>query len=184
MTTAGTDINKVNMVAQMKAIRDAYNSGIVWWEGSHPFNTGASNDYGSILPTSGGTSNGYALGAIENDIPGTDVIASTIVSNFRSYASSLSRVRYARLIRWYNTNGSNGVTYDSTQMTSLRAGYAADMSGVGISNVTATADITAANLDQFVANLSATINSVRNSTVTYNEYYCHSSCHGNCHGSI
>jgi hypothetical protein len=58
------------------------------------------------------------------------------------------------------------------------------MDNVGISGVDAGQLIVGGNVDQFVNNLSTAINNARNSTLTFEEFYCHSSCHSSCHGSI
>jgi hypothetical protein len=89
------------------------------------------------------------------------------------------------LIRYYNNQGSNGVTYDDTQVTATgRSDYQRSMDDVSIDDVSASNTISAGGIDAFVSNLSSTIAGHRNSTLTFSEYYCHSSCHGSCHGSI
>jgi hypothetical protein len=183
MTTANTVITKANIVAQFKTIRDTYNSGIVWHSTNNPFTPSASNNYGSAQLI-GGTSAGYATGTIEDNILDSEVVASTIVTQFKSYATSLSRIRSARLIKYYNTNGSNSATYDQTQITNLNSSYQSLMDPVLFTNVTKDSLLTASDLDAFVARLSTAINTNRTTTLTFIEYYCHSSCHNSCHGSI
>lgn len=183
MTTANTTITKANIVEQFKTIRDTYNAGIVWHSTNNPFTTSASNDYGSVNPI-GGDSTGYATGAIENSITDTDIIASNIVSQFKAYATSLSRIRSARLIKYYNTNGSNSVSSDVTNIANLTTTYQYLMDPVLFTNVSKDTVITAADLDAFVARLSTAINANRTNTYIFREYYCHSSCHNSCHGSI
>ena len=174
MTTAGTEITKTNIVEQMKGIRDAYNGGIVWHNANNPFRDYLLNSqygYGSDLTTT-------ALGTDPN------IVASIIVDQFKALATSLSQIRNTRLIKYYNTNGNNGVTYDQTQMTNWPdRGVGANIAAVP-SYVTAGNVISAPNIDSFVAGLSAEINANRTSTVTIQEFYCHSSCHSSCHGSI
>jgi hypothetical protein len=194
MTTAGTNITKANIVSSFKTMRDSYNTGIVWHSGNSPFSPGQENTYADVVndrtnPASG-PSSGYATGNIEDNIGDANVTASTIVDQFRNYASALSRIRNARLIKYYSTTfpanvrAESRVDFDQTQMTSLDAKYATSMNGVDVSSVSSTQTIVGSNINQFVNNLSAAINSARNSTLTFKEYYCHSSCHSSCHGSI
>jgi hypothetical protein len=182
MTTSGSNITKTSITATMASTRDYYNGLVVWSASSNPFNP-AYGSYGSN-PAQGSAS-GEANSDFAADITDTNITASTLVTNFKSYATALSRIRYCRLIQWYNYNGSYGAIYDNTQITSTGQGaYQADMSGVSTSGVDAGTTIQAANIDNFVQNLSNAIAANRDSTLTFNEYYCHSSCHGNCHGSI
>jgi hypothetical protein len=185
MTTADTTITKANIVEQFKTIRDTYNAGIVWHTGNNPFtpSSNGGNNYGGNVSPLGGNASGYATGSIENNISDSDIVASTIVTQFRDYAKALSRIRRVRLLKYYNTNGSQSLTYDQTNITNLNSNYQALMD-VNVSNVTAGETISASNLDTFVSNLSTAINTNRTTTVTLIEYYCHSSCHSSCHGSI
>jgi hypothetical protein len=194
MTTAGTNITKANIVSSFKSMRDSYNTGIVWHSGSHPFNANAENTYNGAVndrtnPASG-PSAGHATGNIENNITDANVTASTIVNQFRNYATALSRIRRARLVRYFsssfpaNIRAGLSVTFDQTNVTSLDGKFATSMDNVGISGVDAGQLIVGGNVDQFVNNLSTAINNARNSTLTFEEFYCHSSCHSSCHGSI
>jgi hypothetical protein len=194
MTTAGTNITKANIVSSFKTMRDTYNTGIVWHSGSSPFTPAQENTYNNVVndrdePASG-TSSGFALGNIEDNISDSNVTASTIVTQFRNYASALSRIRKARLIKYYSTTfpanarAESQVNSDQTEVTSLAEKYATSMADVGVSNVSSAQLISGANINQFVTNLSNAINAARNDTLTFKEYYCHSSCHSSCHGSI
>jgi hypothetical protein len=194
MTTTGTNITKANIVSSFKTMRNTYNTGIVWHSGSHPFNPSTENTYNGVVNDrtnpAGGSSSGFATGNIENDITDANVTASTIVNQFRNYASALSRIRRARLIRYFSTTfpqnvrAQSRVDFDQTQITSLAAKFATPMNNVGVANVAQSQLIVGGNIDQFVNNLSAAINTARNSTLTFQEFYCHSSCHSSCHGSI
>jgi hypothetical protein len=194
MTTAGTDITKANIVSSFKTMRNTYNSGIVWHSGSHPFNPNANNTYNGVVndrtnPASGPAA-GHATGNIEDNIADANVTASTIVNQFRNYASALSRIRSARLIRYFSTTfprndrAQSRVDFDQTQITSLDGKFATSMNNVGVADVAESQLIVGGNIDQFVSNLSTAINNARNSTLTFQEFYCHSSCHSSCHGSI
>jgi hypothetical protein len=194
MTTAGNNITKANIVSSFKTMRDTYNSGIVWHSGSHPFNANAENTYNGVnndrTNPASGPSAGFATGNIEDNITDANVTASTIVNQFRNYATALSRIRRARLIRYFSTSfpanirAGLSVTFDQTQVTSLDGKFATSMNNVGVANVATNQLIVGANINQFVNNLSAAINTARNSTLTFQEFYCHSSCHSSCHGSI
>jgi len=173
MTTAGSNITKSNIVATMESVRNTFNSGIVWASNNQPFQT----------DITGGSTSGYATQSFAGDISDTNVTASTIVSNFRSYATLLSRIRYVRLIKYYQVQGdpAANVTYDSTNLTNLNSNFQADFTGYGFN---AGDSINAGNLDAFVNQMANAIQGQRNNTVTIGEYYCHSNCHSNCHGSI
>jgi hypothetical protein len=176
MTTAGDNITKANIVASMEAIRNTYNTGIVWHSGNQPFQT----------DITGGDATGYATGSFSSDISDANVTASTIVANFRGYANLLSRIRSVRLQKWYQIQGSvrAQLNSDETNITNLKADYAADMSATGSSIPSSGTNVDASDLDDFVTSLSTAINTHRTTTVLIEEFYCHSNCHGSCHGSI
>lgn len=176
MTTAGDNITKANIVASMEAIRNTYNAGIVWHSGNQPFQT----------DITGGNASGYATGSFSSDISDANVTASTIVANFKSYATLLSRIRSVRLQKWYQIQGDvrAQLNSDETNITNLKADYAADMAPVGVFNTISGFTVAAADIDQFVGALSTAINNHRTTTVLIEEFYCHSNCHGSCHGSI
>ena len=73
---------------------------------------------------------------------------------------------------------------DETNITNLKADYAADMSATGSSIPSSGTNVDASDLDDFVTSLSTAINTHRTNTVLIEEFYCHSNCHGSCHGSI
>jgi len=173
MTTAGDNITKANIVASMEAIRDTYNAGIVWHSGNQPFQT----------DITGGDATGYANQSFANDISDTNITASTIVANFRGYATLLSRIRNVLLEKYYQIqdNPTARLDFQQANSTNLNSNYAADMSAYGFN---AGDTISATNLDQFVENLAAAIALNRSTTVGITEYHCHSNCHGSCHGSL
>jgi hypothetical protein len=171
MTTAGDSITKANIVASMAALSSTYNTGIVWGTHNQPFQT----------DITGGNDSGYSQ-TLEADISDTNVTASTITLNFRAYARLLSRIRSVRLQKWYQIQGDvrAQLNSDETNITNLNNDYRVDMTGGPASeNV-----IDASDLDDFVSALSTAINNNRTSTVTIEEFYCHSNCHGSCHGSL
>ena len=176
MTTAGDNITKANIVASMEAIRNTYNAGIVWHSGNQPFQT----------DITGGDATGYATGSFSSDISDANVTASTIVVNFRGYATLLSRIRSVRLKKWYQIQGDvrAQLNSDETNITNLKADYAADMSATGSSIPSSGTNVDASDLDDFVTSLSTAINTHRTTTVLIEEFYCHSNCHGSCHGSL
>ena len=176
MTTAGDNITKANIVASMEAIRNTYNTGIVWHSGNQPFQT----------DITGGNASGYATGSFSSDISDANVTASTIVANFRGYANLLSRIRSVNLKKWYQIQGDVRAQLNSneTNITNLKADYAADMSATGSSIPSSGTNVDASDLDDFVTSLSTAINTHRTTTVLIEEFYCHSNCHGSCHGSL
>ena len=176
MTTAGDNITKADIVASMEAIRNTYNTGIVWHSGNQPFQT----------DITGGNASGYATGSFSSDISDANVTASTIVTNFRGYANLLSRIRSVRLQKWYQIQGDvrAQLNSDETNITNLTADYAADMNAVGSSIPSSGTNVDASDLDDFVTSLSTAINNHRTTTVLIEEFYCHSNCHGSCHGSL
>lgn len=175
MTTSGVNITKANITASMEALK-SYNSGIIWHSGNQPFQT----------DITGGDATGYATQTYANEISDVNVTASTLVNNFRGYATLLSRIRSTQLKKWYQIQGDvrAQLDYNQTNITNLKASYAADMSTVGSNIPTSSNTISAANLDSFVTSLSNAINTNRTNTVLVEEFYCHSNCHGSCHGSL
>jgi hypothetical protein len=174
MTTAGDNITKANITASMEALK-SFNSGIVWHTGNTPFSQGV---------YVGGDASGYATQNYANDISDTNITASTLVANFKGYATLLSRIRNVRLVKYYQSQGDPraSITYDETQMTNLNGDFITTFNtnnDPGVDTV-----ISATVLDDFVTNLSVAINANRTSTVTIEEFYCHSNCHGSCHGSL
>jgi hypothetical protein len=174
MTTAGDNITKANIVASMAALSSTYNTGIVWGTHNQPFQT----------DITGGNASGYSQ-TLEADISDTNVTASTITTNFKAYAKLLSRIRSVRLLKYYQIQGDvrASLSSDETNITNLNNDYiAAD--GHWIGGPVSDNIIDASDLDAFVNYLSIVINNNRTSTVTIEEFYCHSNCHGSCHGSI
>jgi len=178
MTTAGDNITKANIVAQMQTFAN-YNTGIVWYNGNQPFQT-------DITANESNGGNGYFVDAYASDISDTNVTASTIINNFRSYAVLFSRIRNVRLLKWFQVQGDvrARLDYDTTNITHLNSAYEATMSGIGGPDMNAGVTISASALDQFVDQLSTAVQNSRGSTVTIEEFYCHSNCHGSCHGSL
>ena len=184
MTTAGDNITKANITASMEALR-SFNSGIVWHTDNNPFTPSITNNYGAAgVSPLGGDASGYANGGMAGDISDTNVTASTITTNFRVYATLLSRIRNVRLLKWFQIQGDirAQLDYDTTNITNLGDNWKADMStitGPASGNI-----VDASDLDDFVSALSTAINNNRTNLLTFEEYYCHSNCHGSCHGSI
>jgi len=172
MTTAGDNITKVSITAFAEPTLKQYNSGIVWHSGNQPFQT----------DITGGDASGYATQDYASEISDTNVTASTLTTNFRAYATLLSRIRNVRLLKWYQVQGDPraSLSSDVSNITNLNNDYRVDMTGGPASgNI-----VDASDLDDFITALSTAINNNRTSTVTIEEFYCHSNCHGSCHGSI
>ena len=171
MTTAGDNITKATITASMEALK-SYNSGIVWGSHSQPFQT----------DITGGNATGYATQNYADEISDTNITASTITTNFRAYATLLSRIRSVRLLKYFQIQGDvrARLDFDQTNITNLNTNYRVDMTGGPVSDNI----VDASDLDDFVNALSTAINNNRTSTVTIEEFYCHSNCHGSCHGSI
>jgi hypothetical protein len=171
MTTSGDNITKTNIVASMEALKTLYNKDIVWSGTNNPFSQAPGTAVNITVPAS------FAA-----EISDTNITASTITTNFKNYAQLLSRIRSVRLLKWYQNQGDprSSLQYDATNITSMADGYKISPDPlIGVSGI-----ISAPDLDAFVALLSTAINNNRTSTVTIEEFYCHSNCHGSCHGSI
>jgi hypothetical protein len=178
MTTSGDNITKANITASAETLK-SYNSGIVWHSGNQPFQT----------DITGGNASGYQTQSYEGDLSDNFINATAITNNFRSYGTSLSRIRNVRLLKYYQIQGDvrAQTNSDETNITNLNDSYKVDLfqsanlptAGPSIGDT-----INASNLDTFVNAISAAINTNRTSTVTIEEFYCHSNCHGSCHGSI
>jgi hypothetical protein len=174
MTTSGDNITKATITASMETLK-SYNSGIVWHSGNQPFQT----------DITGGDATGYATQSYANDISDTNVTASTLVANFKGYATLLSRIRNVRLLKYYQIQGDvrARLDFDGTNLANLNANYATIFAADN--DPVAGASISASALDTFVNYLSTGINNNRAAGgVTIEEFYCHSNCHGSCHGSI
>jgi hypothetical protein len=176
MTTAGDNITTANIVASMQALATTYNAGITWHAGNNPFQNTA-------IPLAGGDSSGYPT-IYGNPISDTNVTASTLVTNFRAYATQLSRIRNTRLLKWYQIQGDvrASLSSDQSNITSLNSDFQINVDNIVGPSTGNTID--ASDLDDFVGALSTAINASRTNTVTVEEFYCHSNCHGSCHGSI
>ena len=176
MTTAGDNITVENITANARTL-SAYNAGIGWYVGNSPFSQGV---------YVGGDSSGYPT-LYGDPITDTNIIASTLATNFRAYATQLSRIRNTRLLKWYQIQGDPRaqLDYDATVLTHLSSDYQYDF----VANAYGSAPsfdtlVSASALDNFVSELSNQVNAYRVSTVTVEEFYCHSNCHGSCHGSL
>lgn len=173
MTTAGDNITKTSIVASMEALKTLYNKDIVWSATNNPFAQAPATAADITVPAS------FAA-----EISDTNVTASTLTTNFKNYAQLLSRIRSVNLLKWYQNQGDprSALQFNETNITSLSDTYqiAPDpLIGVKGGDI-----ITASDLDAFVDLLSSAINTNRTTTVTIEEFYCHSNCHGSCHGSI
>jgi hypothetical protein len=173
MTTAGTNITKANIVTSMEALKTLYNKDIVWSASNNPFSQAPATAADITIPAS------FAA-----EISDTNVTASTITTNFKNYAQLLSRIRSVNLLKWYQNQGNprSSLQSDQTNITSLNDTY--QIAPDPLIGVKGGDLVTAADLDAFVAALSTAINTNRTTTVTIEEFYCHSNCHGSCHGSI
>jgi hypothetical protein len=178
MTTAGDNITVANITATARTLA-GYNVGIVWHAGNNPFQNTA-------IPLAGGNATGYPT-LYGDPITDTNITASTLTTNFRAYATQLSRIRNTRLLKWYQIQGDvrASLSSDESNITNLNSDYQYDF----IANATGTAPavgsvISASALDAFVNELVTVISNQRSTVVTVEEFYCHSNCHGSCHGSI
>ena len=174
---ADTVITKTNIVDSMNYWRTRWNEGIVWHSGNNPFTQ--SNPIG-------GDATGYANQNLADDISDTNITASTLSLNFRTYANLLSRIRYVKLQKWYQNGGDvrSSLQSEETQVTNLNSDYGYDPNLMNTNAPESDTIVTASALDLFVTTLATTIETNRNATVTIEEFYCHSNCHGSCHGSI
>lgn len=112
----------------------------------------------------------------------TDTITgSNVYNSFLNTATAASNIRSVRLIKWYNSYGTYVNSWDYTRVGSMTSGY---QTTVATSSNPAQGNlVSAAGLDSFVNSIVTSMNNIKNTTVTFNEYYCHSSCHGSCHNS-
>ena len=177
MTTAGDNITKANITASMAGIRDEFNVGIHWHSGNNPF---------TQSDPIGGDNTGYATQSFADEISDTNITASTISLNFRTYANLLSRIRIVKLQKWYQNGGDvrSSLQSEETQVTNLNSDYGYDPNLMTTNAPESNTVVTASSLDTFVSTLHTTISDHRNNTLTIEEFYCHSNCHGSCHGSL
>jgi len=173
MTTAGDNITKANIVESMEALKTLYNTGIVWSATTNPFSQAPATAANLTIPAS-----------FASEISDTNVVASTITTNFKNYAQLLSRIRSVNLLKWFQNGGNPraALQFNETNITSLSETY--QIAPDPLIGVEGGDTITVSDLDAFVALLSTAIDTNRTTTVTIEEFYCHSNCHGSCHGSI
>lgn len=169
----------------------ARNSAVIWavGEGSWSAPSGTTGDpFYPNNPISGSFVSGDAdpLGArtaasLASSALVDTITASNIYSSFVNTANAATNIRTVRLIKWYNNAGTYENTWDYTRVGSMTSGYLSTVSTS--SNPAAGATVTAAGLDSFVNSIVSSMNSIRDTALTFNEYYCHSSCHSSCHNS-
>lgn len=185
----GSTITKANMISDFNTlVISARNSAVIWALGEGAWGGGSSGDpfypnnsigtyvSGSGDPLGARTASSAVTGSLSSVIGATN-----IYNTFVSTANAATNIRTVRLIKYYNTDGTYNIAWDYTRVGSMNSTY---LTGVSTSsNPTAGALITAAGLDNFVASIVNSMTSIRNTTVTFQEFYCHTSCHSSCHSS-
>lgn len=187
----GSTITKANMVSDFNTlVITARNSSIIWAAGEgawvapagttgdpfYPNNTIGTYVSGPSNPLGSRTAATLASSSLNDTITGSDVY-----NSFLNTATAASRIRSVNLIKWYNNYGTYVNSWDYTRVGSMTSGY---QTTVSTSSNPAQGDlVTASGLDSFVNSMVTSMNNIKNTTVTFNEYYCHSSCHGSCHNS-
>lgn len=188
MTTAGTNITKADtapgILAQFQSqITDFVNAQSKWAsDGTNPFYYNyplggyyvASDSWGGYVPLKAGQTVSTAPDA--GSLPSADIVASQVDLALRNAAVALSNARQMHLQKYY---------YDPAFALILWAdfgvvlGHLTDnfqMATPG-SGLSAGTDVVASTVDTFVNTLDATLTAHRNSTVTFQEYWCHAACH-------
>lgn len=114
------------------------------------------------------------------DLPSADIVASTLETALRNATVELSNVRAFTLKKYYTTTSGTTeyATFSATgNLTdAYRLAYGSTPAGAGY-NIAAAQNVSASNLDSYVTALNNALTAHRGSTVTFNEYWCHSSCH-------
>lgn len=114
------------------------------------------------------------------DLPAANIVASSLETALRNATVELSNVRTFTLKKYYTTTSGTTeyATFSATgNLTdAYRLAYGSTPAGAGYS-IAAGQNVSASNLDSYVAALGAALTVHRGSTVAFNEYWCHSSCH-------
>lgn len=165
-------------------VRTLINNATVWY-------TGSPNLPGIMVgfPTSYLTAKDPS-GPTTADLSSAAISATVLAQALQGWCLNYTRVRKFRFRRWSGMNGKAGLAdYDNTQITALNNTFiqtaaATDINSAATSsNVVAGQLVTAANFNNFVAQLYNKWDAYKNNTETYTFVYCHNSCHSNCHSS-
>lgn len=188
----GSTITKDNMISDFNSlVITARNNSIVWANGEGAWSAPSGTTGDPFYPNNSiGTyvssdPSGNPLGQrnaqyLQTVTLSNDINATNIYNSFIAAAQSASNIRTINLIKWYNNYGTYQDSWDYSRVSSLASGYTTISSS---SNPTQGALVTASGLDSFVNSIVTSLNAVKNTVLTYNEYYCHSSCHSSCHNS-
>lgn len=114
------------------------------------------------------------------DLPAANIVASSLETALRNATVELSNVRAFTLKKYYTTTSGTTeyATFSATgNLTdAYRLAYGSTPAASGYS-IGSGQNVSASNLDSYVTALNAALTAHRGSTVTFNEYWCHSSCH-------
>ncbi|MEI6421940.1 MAG: hypothetical protein WCP55_06950 [Lentisphaerota bacterium] len=189
--TTGTSITKSSLITAINAdVLNVSNALIQWYAGN-------SNLYPNYGPWSFVSRDYYPDGgtAVEGpsalttpttaDIGDTLVTASTIYNTFVNYSNVFTRIRRVRILKYYNSGGTYGLSFDQTAYISLNSYFQGTVSvpAGDTANISSNHVASAANMNQFINDLQLSLDGINKGTLTFREYYCHSSCHGNCHNN-
>lgn len=178
--------NDVINLFNTNVVNYAYNQ-VVWHSGSYPTGQGfPTNQLGSNAQTT------------LNNIDGTIITASALVNALKEATRKITKIRNFHYNRYYNSGGSYGLQYESTQLAvwadSLQEpNWANDISvesrsqvdATGVNNpfqeVTASVPenlaqnkaITSSDVITYINNLKNNWDSLKNNTLTVSNYFCY-----------
>lgn len=134
----------------------------------------AGTDYGGVAPLL--PSGNLANGPVAGDIAGANVSAAVLVSAFQNFASILSGARLYQVNKTYLSIFGNSSFNYGPNLGSMTSPYWGSPGSFSVS-LSANTDINAASIDAVVNSVDAQITGIRNTTLQFNETWCHTSCH-------
>lgn len=170
-------------------VADEARASVVWGLNRKPFGEAPNSWFGGNyngLPARSSYASDNTIGSA-----GGLITASTLRNGLISATTNWTHLRNMRALRYYNSQGTYYLQYDSTQKTYQTTSVRANIATPSIPTLGPTAggliyigsDGSNTGLEEYFARLRDGYRNVRNSSVTRAAYVCHYSCHNNCHGS-
>lgn len=173
---AGQDIKIQDIVDRFVEYVPNFANSYIFYGTNNPINAAFESSFGG--PNTGLPSS-IDVQDVANNI-NIAIKAVDIYTGLLTETRAYTGIRKARLR--YSIAGV-GLIYDNTDVAYLNDTYKINIPQVAKSGVVAFQTISAANLEQFMANLRTAYEEIRNTVADINLTVCHSSCHSNCHSS-
>lgn len=171
--------NPVSRADVIQRFRDwvtyVVNSGITWGTNNVPHANFDVNRFGG---TTAGMDDNLTVPA---SFPSDPSAAAEVVSALETAAYNFTRIRLVRAV--LVVDGDLGyVASDQTAVGHLNNTYRGSLNIIR-NRPASTALKHGANMEDYLSSLRDSYNSIRNSSVYFEDHICHSSCHSSCHGS-